>query len=191
MGCLVDQNAAAFALPGAAPCVAVVVGLITPAQHGDHAQHRLADLASLDGFVDAHTGAVEAALHHRADGDVVLVACLDNAVAVSEAGSQRLLDEDVAAVLRCGHSGVAVDGVRGADADDVQMFFLDHLRNVRVGVDIVSLCEGFCTLQIGVTHGSELAVLQLGVCLCMEIADLSAADDTGFQLHCSLPFLML
>lgn len=63
-----------------------------------------------------------------------------------------------------------MDGVRGADADDVQMFFLDHLRNVRVGVDIVSLCEGFCTLQISVTHGSELAVLQLGVCLCMEIS---------------------
>ena len=48
------QNAAAFALPGAAPCVAVIVGLITPAQHGDHAQHRLADLAGLDGLSLIH-----------------------------------------------------------------------------------------------------------------------------------------
>ena len=67
MGRLVDEHAAAFGIPAAAPGIRAVVGWVAPAIHGERAQHRPADFARVDCVFHAFDRLVPAALADDAE----------------------------------------------------------------------------------------------------------------------------
>ena len=81
---LIDEHAAPFARPGAAPRIAGVILLIAPAVQRDRRQHGPADLAVVNGAADALAWLVKAALADHAQGDAALIGRGDDAVAIGQ-----------------------------------------------------------------------------------------------------------
>ena len=68
MGCLIDEDAAAFGVPTSAPRVGAVVRLVSPIQHDDGRESRGANLAGGDGRLHSRDGFAPTALADDADG---------------------------------------------------------------------------------------------------------------------------
>jgi hypothetical protein len=105
----------------------------------------LADDAGLDDLVDGvdevgRAAALEADLHDA----VVLAGGGEHGFAFAHVGADGLLDVDVRAGLAGGDHRQGVPVVGGADEDDVQVLFLEHLAVVAVkaGVLLLALLAG-------------------------------------------------
>src|SRR2546421_7026658 len=97
---LVDEYAAAFSVPAAAPRVGAVVARVAPAIHEEDAEARLADLAGVDGLLHPSHRLVPAPLTDNAERHPEFLRGCQHGVAVGQARGPPLLDPDVKARLR-------------------------------------------------------------------------------------------
>ncbi len=184
MGGLVDEDAASFAGPGAAPGIGGVVFFIAPAVHGDGGEDRFSDFSAVDGGADALAGWVEAALADGADFGAAFIGGGDDAVAIFEGGGEGFFDEEVDAAFCEGDGGVGVLGVRGADAEGFDAGFASHFFGLGIGFDVVFFSEGAGAFGIGAADGGELGFGKCEESGGVDVGDFSAADDAGFYfLH--------
>lgn len=177
---LVDQHAAAFALPGAAPGIGVIVVHVAPAVHGDGAENGLADLAFVDGGADALARQIEPALADSAAKDARLMDGLDHGVAILQTRRDRLFHQNVHAAAGSFDGNGAMLRMRGADGDNLAAVG-GHLFNRMVSLYAVLGGEGRGFFKIPAVDADKITVGACCVAGGVEMADLAAADDAGFD----------
>ena len=138
MGRLVDEHAAAFGIPAAAPGVGEVVGRVAPAIHGERAQDRPADLAGVDRVFHAADGLVPSPLADHAELGFVQAGRREHGVAIGQAGGQRLFDESVHAGLGSRDRRAGVKRMGRGDAETSTRLFREHPGHIVVGPSLIA-----------------------------------------------------
>ena len=180
---LVHEHAAALAVPRPAPRIGRVVGLVAPAEEVDGREHRASEPAGVDRGLHAHDGRIEAPLADHAEPDAGRSTGVDRPVAVGQRGRERLLNQDVDAVLRRDHDRGGVGGMRGAHAQDLDPLLAQHGREVGVRPDPEWLGEGGRTGERPVADRDEVRRvegLQRGG---MRLPHLAAPNERRSQSH--------
>ena len=133
VGRLVHQDAAALALPGAAPGrLAVVAGGAGPA--GEHVDAlKLAEAAFVQEALRGDDLRAVAELEADGEESPGALGGGDHRIGLADVDGHRLLAEDVAAGLQGGDGDLGVEGVRRHDDDDVRAGRLEHALVVREG----------------------------------------------------------
>ena len=175
VGRLVDQHAAALAVPGAAPGVGAVVVHAAPAQHVDRAQNGPAKLAILNRLLDPHSRAIEASLADGAACDARLVGGLNDGIAIGQRRGQRLFHRDVQAQFCRLHRILGVVGVGGADADGLHTGGVHQLLEAVKAGHAILLAKGRAAAGPRAHCAHKLAVLQLLKASRVEMPHLAAA----------------
>src|SRR5580765_7392170 len=99
---LIDQYAAAFVFPRAAPGIALIIRLIAPPEHRGDAERRFAEATIFERVMNALAGRIKSSLRYGADNRLVGSGCSQHRIAVSQRRRERFFDYRVSARLRCG-----------------------------------------------------------------------------------------
>ena len=178
VGRLINQDAAAFGGPFAAPRVRTVVRLIAPGEHGDRAENRRADLALVDGGLHGEDRFKKTPLADDAEAGTGASGGFEHAVAIFDRGRKRLFDENVDPAFQGGHRGCGVERMRRAD-DDRFHAGGEHRRDVGEGGGPILGGEGRGAGAVVIADGGELA--ERGKGRGVKMADLAAADKGSFH----------
>ena len=180
VGRLVDENAAAFGIPAAAPGIGLVVGRVAPAIHRERAQDRPADLAGVDRVFHAPHGLVPSPLADHAELGLVAASGREHGVAIGEARGQRLFDERVRAGLGSRDGRRGVQRMRRRDAEDVDIGFPRASGSRRrTARHLKRVAKDRGALEVDVADGDEFRLGQAGQGLGVDLADLAAAHESG------------
>ena len=129
---LIDQHAAAFVLPRAAPGPAPVVR-IGPMPEGVGAgPQQPAQPAGVQGLFQAEGEPLVPALENHAQGHAGTVTRGDHRIALGGVAGHRFLAQHVHAGLGCGQRHRRVQVVRGADGDDIGLRLRQQLPVIGV-----------------------------------------------------------
>ena len=180
---LVHEHAAALAGPRPAPRVRRVVRGVPPAEDVDGRQGGPADAPLVDRGLHAHDRRVEPALADDAEPDAGRLARGDRPVAVGERGRERLLDDDVGAVLGRGLDRAGVRGVRRADRDGLDAGLAHHRRDVGERLDAVAGRERVGARLRPIAHRDQVRGREDGERVGVRRPDLAAPDERRPQSH--------
>ena len=178
---LVDQHAAAFGGPFAAPWVGLIVSLIAPTEHHHRTQNRLADLALVDGRFHPQHGLKEAPLADHAHLNTVPVRCGNHAVAILQARRQRLFHQHMHVMSGGQDRRGGMQRMRCANHHRFDAGFGEHRRRIRVRAHRIPRREGCGARTVLIAHRRELAFGQIAQRGGVNVPYLAAADDRCFH----------
>ena len=186
MRALVQEHAAALALPGRAPAAAVVVGLRAE-PGGDDPVHAgdLSELAALDDLAQLDVVRVGALVEHRGEDDLLVLVRRDEALAVGLVDRDGLLDERVDALRERVDADRRVVVVGRLDHDRVHLARADELAAVRELEVLVAVAVHLGRHDVadrGEPRALDEAALDVGDVAGAHVADADDADPDFREL---------
>ena len=174
---LVDEHAAAFGVPASAPRVGLVIRRVAPAIHREHAEHRTADLAGVDGGLHALHRLVPAPLADDAEFGSAGRAAASIASQSAQAGRQRFFDQHVHARTGGLDRRLGVQRVRRGDAQGLDVTLASIRARSLYGFTPKRAANDVARSQVDVARGYEFGFGQRGQRLRVNLADLAAANS--------------
>ena len=160
VGALIEQDAAAFALPGGAPAARRVVCFGPVPRRDDPADPlQVPQLASIKELLELLEGRARTQLKHRRENLAAALLVRGNeALTVRLVDRDGLLNQDVQALLEGVNADRRVVVVRRRDDDSVDLTRADEVPAVRIGLEALERREPF---RIDVADGRQLSPLDL------------------------------
>jgi hypothetical protein len=157
----------------------LVIGLVPPAEHRERAEHRCADLASVDGRLHSLDRFEQPPLTDDCQLNIVFRSGFQHPIARFQRGCHRLLDQH----MRPGRSGqqtrLFMRRMRRADGNGFEVHLAQHLWDRIERADAIGIRERLRASQLGITNGNELRFGERAERLGMSLSDLAAADQSG------------